>query len=151
MNQQVVNTPLLNSKCCGNLNYDGRLTDIPNQSQMRTQKVSVTFDSLVTIKEIVLNNSMGTDKPFVRISLGSSAIDSFNCTTEGAGYEKNIRIVFKNPLQIGPCGLLAEVYADRVGFHNDRFRNYCFLSPELIIRSACFSSSGNSVQGTSRL
>lgn len=118
MNQQIVNAPLLNSKCWGNLNYDGRLTDIPNQSLMRTQKVSVTFDSLVTIREIVLNNSMGTDKPFVRISIGSSAIDSFNCTTEGAGHEKNIRIVFKNPLQVGPCGLLAEVYADRVGFHN---------------------------------
>ncbi|MBN1604145.1 MAG: hypothetical protein JW915_21215 [Chitinispirillaceae bacterium] len=118
MNQLIVNAPLLNSKCWGNLNYDGRLTDIPNQSLMRTQKVSVTFDSLVTIKEIVLNNSMGTDKPFVRISLGSSAIDSFNCTTEGAGHEKNIRIAFKNPLEIGPCGLLAEVYADRVGFHN---------------------------------
>jgi hypothetical protein len=114
MNQQIVNAPLLHPKCWGNLNYDGRLTDISDQSLKRTQRLSVTFDSIITIKELMLNNTTGQENPCVHISIGSSVIDNFTCTTEGAGLEKNIRVTFANPVQIGPCGLLAEVYMTQI-------------------------------------
>jgi hypothetical protein len=74
----------------------------------------VTFDSIITIKELMLNNTTGQENPCVHISIGSSVIDNFTCTTEGAGLEKNIRVTFANPVQIGPCGLLAEVYMTQI-------------------------------------
>ena len=114
MGQQITNAPLLNIKCWGNLNFDGRITDVAGQIPKRTQRLSVTFDSLITVKQLVLNNNTDLDKPFVRVTSGNTGINDFTCSTEVSGLEKNIRITFKEPLQIGPSGLLVEVYTGEV-------------------------------------
>jgi hypothetical protein len=113
MDQQITNAPLLNTKSWGNLNYDGKLTEIPGQTLKRIQKISVAFDSTVSVKEIVLNNNTGMENPSVIITSGGTNIDGFTCTAEGAGIEKNIRILFGSPVQIGPSGLQAEVFTDQ--------------------------------------
>lgn len=104
MGKKITNALLLNPKALGTLNYD------ENPAGDRTQLITVAYDAPVTIKELVLKNNVSTNTPFVLVN-GASV----TATPEGSGFEKNIRIAFPAPIQIGPEGIQIEVYSNPVG------------------------------------
>ena len=121
MANRIVDAPLPNPYGWGNLYYDGNEAEAPGETEKRTQQLFVTFDSLVTVKEVVLNNNTMVDNPFVIVTLGETGIHDFACTTEGAAPEKNMKIAFTEPLQIGPSGMRIDVYTGEVGVvHSSR-------------------------------
>ena len=55
----------------------------------------------------MLKNNTGTEEPFILIN---GAASGATVKAEGTGLEKNIRVTFATPMQIGPDGMLIEVY-----------------------------------------
>ncbi len=103
MGKKIINAPLINPKGWGSLYYD------ENKVDLRTQGIKVCFDSLVTVKEIVLKNNTTVAQPGVSVKQNDAPVAA-TVTTEGSGYEKNIRIKFSTPIQIGPQGIQIGVY-----------------------------------------
>jgi Glycosyl-hydrolase family 116, catalytic region len=115
MGKIITNAPLLNPQGWGTLNYD----ENPVASTGRTQNMTVTFDSLVTIKQFVLKNNTGSASPGATIMNGGTIVSAFTLATEGSGYEKNIRITLSSPIQVGRTGVVIQVFNTPVGVtHN---------------------------------
>jgi len=104
MGKKITAAPLLNPHGWGTLFYD------ENPSGSRIQGLTVSFDSLVTIKEIVLKNNATVAQPGVSLKQNGVAVTGATVTTEGAAFEKNIRVTLAAPIQIGPQGLDIGVY-----------------------------------------
>ena len=106
MAKKITNAPLINPNGWGTLNYD----ENPVVSTGRFQNITVTFDSLVTIKQIVLKNNTGVSTPGVSVTNNGTLITGTTVAAEGSGYEKNIRVTLTSPIQIGPQGLGIQVF-----------------------------------------
>jgi uncharacterized protein (DUF608 family) len=119
MNKKITNAPLPNPNGWGTLNYD------ENTKDKQTQSITVSFDSLVTVKEIVLKNNTGVDKPFIRIIDNKSGQMIINKTfvTEGSGLVKNIRITLDSSMQIGKSGIYIGAYSGEVGVNRKMSRH----------------------------
>jgi hypothetical protein len=103
MGKKIVNAPIVNPKGWGTLNYD------ENPVDSRRQAIIVSFDSLITIKEIVLKNNTTVAQPGVSIKQNGTPV-AVTAAIEGSGFEKNIRVTFTSPIQIGPQGISLCVY-----------------------------------------
>jgi uncharacterized protein (DUF608 family) len=101
MNGKITKALLLNPKALGTLDYD------ENASGDKTQTITVSYDKPVTVKELMLKNNTGTEEPFILIN---GAASGATVKAEGTGLEKNIRVTFASPMQIGPDGMKIEVY-----------------------------------------
>ena len=67
----------------------------------RIQSISVSFDSLVTIKEIVLKNNAGPDAPiYVALINNNNEVHGVTSVPEGTGFEKNIYVTLASPITI---------------------------------------------------
>lgn len=108
MGNKIVNAPLLNPYGWGTLNYN-----VDPLVEKQTQSITVSFDADVTVKELILNNNTGVNTPFVLVKANGANV-GLTAVAEGAGYEKNIRITFASPIQIGPAGINIGVYQEPV-------------------------------------
>jgi hypothetical protein len=113
MNKTIVNAPLINPRGWGTLNFTDSI--VPVETVNRVQFMQVDFDSLTTIKEIVLKwgTSITVSKPGILIrnnGQNGSIIQGATVTLEGSGYEKNIRITLADEIQVGTPGLCIKVY-----------------------------------------
>jgi hypothetical protein len=104
MNSEIKNAVLLNPKALGTLNYK-------ESSDDPTQTIKVSYDAPVPIKEIILKNNTGIESPTVVVNGAVAG----NAKAEGSGCEKNIRVTFDTPLQIGPEGITITVHKQPVG------------------------------------
>jgi hypothetical protein len=115
MDKKITNALLLNPKGMGTLNYDEN-TD--PTAPKRIQKIDISFDSLVTIKEIVLKNNTGSDVPlYVALTNNGQQVRGVTSQAEGSGFEKNIRVTLADPITIKE-GLNIEVYRDTTVAHS---------------------------------
>lgn len=115
MNKIITDAPLINPQGWGTLNYNENTVAIGSDAK-KTQTINVTYDSAVTINELILNNNTGSESPSVVLRNGSTNVSDFTLTTEvRGGLEKNIHITFTTPLHIDPSGLNIEVYNAPVG------------------------------------
>jgi len=106
MNGKITKALLLNPKALGTLNYE----ESPSAADI-TQKISVSFDAPVTIKEFVLKNNTGVAAPFVLVN----GVPQTGVKVEESGIEKNIRVTLAAPVQIGPDGVSIQVSKVAVG------------------------------------
>jgi hypothetical protein len=111
MNGQITEAPIVNPKAWGTLKYSEVVT------QTRVQDINVRFDSDFPINQIVLKNNTATltsgqdlKGSIYLYNNKGNAITDFTATTEGSGFEKNIRVTFPSSIQIGPEGLVIRVY-----------------------------------------
>jgi hypothetical protein len=105
MGKMITNAPLVNPRGWGTLNYD----ENPVASTGRFQNITVAFDSLVAVKQIVLKNNTGSATPGVSVTISGTRVTGAVVAAEGSGYEKNIRVTFASPIQIGPQGVAIQV------------------------------------------
>jgi hypothetical protein len=77
--------------------------------------MTIAFDSLTTVKEIVLKNNTGVTSPGVAITNNGSSVTGLTVTAEGSGFEKNIRVTLASPIQVGPQGTVIKVYNTSIG------------------------------------
>jgi hypothetical protein len=103
MNKKITSALLLNPGAMGTLDYD------ENASGTQYQSIHVAFDSSVTIKEFVLKNNTTVTQPGVSVKLNGVSIAD-TVSTEGSGYEKNIRVKLSSPIQVGSAGVDIKVY-----------------------------------------
>lgn len=109
MKGKLENIPVINPKGWGTLNYTEE--KVATSAGDRVQSINLTFDSVVTVKEIVLKNNTTVQDPGILIRDNSNAIvEGATKTLEGSGFEKNIRIKLASPLQISTGGLRIKVY-----------------------------------------
>jgi hypothetical protein len=115
MGKKITNAPLINPKGWGTLvEYD------ENPVAGKIQNITLKFDSLVTVKEIVLKNNATVAEPGVSIKNNGAAVASTS-KAEGSGYEKIIRVTMTEPIQIGPSGISIGVYDGPVAVKDSRF------------------------------
>lgn len=100
MKGEIKNALLLNPKAMGTLNYK------EDESVDATQTIKVAFDTPVSINELMLKNNTGVAAPFIMVNGAAVA----NVKAEGVAPEKNIRVTFAAPIQIGPDGITIEVH-----------------------------------------
>jgi Predicted bile acid beta-glucosidase len=112
MAKKITSAPLINPTGWGTLTYDETI------SGSRFQNMTVTFDSLITVKQIVLKNNTGTAAPGVTVTNNGTAVTGATVAAEGSGYEKNIRVTFSSPIQIGPQGATIQVFNTAQGVTN---------------------------------
>jgi hypothetical protein len=96
MNHKIENAPIVNAHGWGTLKYD------ENRSGSVIQTMMVAFDSLVSVKEIVLKNNATIDTPGVLIIKNGASVLVDSVRTEGSGYEKRIRLYPASGFKIGP-------------------------------------------------
>jgi hypothetical protein len=119
MNKSLVNVPIVNPNGWGTLNYTDSTVTVG--SSTRTQSMTIAFDSLVTVKEIVLKNNTSVANPGIFITNEGLKVEGATATLEGSGFEKNIRITLAAPIQVkGPAGLLIQVFNGEVAVHGSR-------------------------------
>ena len=110
MNKTITNAPLINPRGWGTLNYTD--STVPVSTGNRVQFMTVDFDSLTTIKEIVLKRdaSITVSKPGIVIKNNGTIINGFTDTMTGSGFEKIIRITLADSIQVGTPGLYIKVF-----------------------------------------
>ncbi|MBN2037021.1 MAG: hypothetical protein JW768_09795 [Chitinispirillaceae bacterium] len=114
MNNKITNAPLINPKAWGTLNYDETF----DAASQRYQNISVTFDSPTQVDTLMLKNNTGLSAfpaNTIVISNGGANVSGFTATAVGSGYEKNIKIAFASPIQIGPQGATIQVFGQPTG------------------------------------
>jgi hypothetical protein len=114
MAKKITAAPLINPTGWGTLNYD------ENVSGSRYQNITVTFDSLITVKQIMLKNNTGIASPAVVVTNNGTAVTGAIVAAEGSGYEKNIRVTFSSPIQIGAQGATIQVFNTPQGIAGER-------------------------------
>ncbi|MBN1309333.1 MAG: hypothetical protein JXA18_15520 [Chitinispirillaceae bacterium] len=119
MNKTIANAPIVNPNGWGTLHYTDSTVSVGTST--RTQSMTVTFDSLITIKEIVLKNNTTVENPGIFIMNDGVRIEGSTAALEGSGFEKNIRITLPSPIQVGPAGLVIQVFNGDVSVYNSRF------------------------------
>lgn len=105
---KLVNIPIINPNGWGTLNYDEN--PIATTAGTKVQDIHITFDSSVTVKEIVLNNNTSVADPGIIIWTDGAIIEGATSVLEGSAFEKNIRITLASPIQVGPNGMVVKVY-----------------------------------------
>lgn len=108
LNKMLTNIPIINPHGWGTLNYDEN--SVATTAGARVQSISIKFDSLVTVKELVLKNNCSVAAPGVLIRNSGVVVAGATSALEGSEFEKNIRITFATPIQVGPSGLSVKVY-----------------------------------------
>jgi len=108
MNKTLINVPIVNPNGWGTLNYNEN--PVATSAGSRVQTSTITFDSLVTVKEIVLKNNATVAAPGILIFNGGVRQEGATSVLEGSECEKNIRITLAAPIQVGPTGLTVNVY-----------------------------------------
>ncbi|HEX2958197.1 MAG TPA: hypothetical protein VHO70_15290, partial [Chitinispirillaceae bacterium] len=109
MNKILKDVPVVNPNGWGTLNYTEE--KVSTSAGDRVQSIHLTFDSVVTVKEIVLKNNTTVADPGIIIwDNNRSIVEGATKTLEGSGFEKNIRIKLASPLQISQSGLRIKVY-----------------------------------------
>jgi hypothetical protein len=109
MNKVITNAPLLNPRGWGTLNFTDSIVN------GRYQKMDITFDSLVTVKQLVLKNNLpsGATPVAANVHITNNGTDITTHTialeTRGNVFEKNIRVTFASAIQVGTGGLHVEV------------------------------------------
>jgi hypothetical protein len=110
MNNVITNAPLLNPRGWGTLNFTDSIVS------GRYQNINITFDSLITVKQLVLKNNLpaaATSLTYanVPITVNGSPLTGHTVAleTNGSVYEKNIRVTFASPIQIGTGGAHIQV------------------------------------------
>jgi uncharacterized protein (DUF608 family) len=116
MNGKISNAPLPNPGGWGVLNYD----ETSNSAGSFTQNIRVAFDSLISIKELVLKNNTGSDTPFVKINTMTPETGNFTVTTQDWGIEKNIRVAFTTPLTIDKNGISVQTASIPIAIHPNK-------------------------------
>jgi hypothetical protein len=108
MNQVITNAPLINPRGWGTLNFnDSTKITLPDTI---FQTINVTFDSLITVRQIVLKNDLpATITPGnsnVRITNNGASVTGFTVSDSARGnnYEKILRVTLGSAIQIGPRG-----------------------------------------------
>jgi hypothetical protein len=109
MAKTITNAPIVNPRGWGTLNYYTDST-VTVSTGTRTQFIKISFDSLTTVKEIVLKNNTTVPSPGILIRNDGAAVSGATSVLEGSGFEKNIRITLASPIQVGPLGLYIKVY-----------------------------------------
>jgi hypothetical protein len=105
MNQVITNAPLINPRGWGTLNYD------ETRVSTRYQDITVTYDSNVTVRQLVVKNNLPSAATVApnnfTITNNGSTVSSFTVAMETRGnvFEKIIRVNFSSPLQVGTQGL----------------------------------------------
>ena len=110
MAKKITSAPLINPRGWGTLSYD----ENADAATGRYQNMTVAFDSLTTVKEIVLKNNTGVAAPGVSITNNGSSVSGLTITAEGSGFEKNIRVTLASPIQIGQ-GAVIRVFNVPIG------------------------------------
>lgn len=113
MKKTITNAPLIGPRGWGTLNFTDSI--VPVETVNRVQFMQVDFDSLTTIKEIVLKwgTSITVPKPGILIrnnGPAGSILQGASVTLEGSAFERNIRITLVEPIQVGTPGLCIKVY-----------------------------------------
>jgi hypothetical protein len=109
MNKKIINAPLINPRGWGTLNYDENYVE----ASMRFQNISVAFDSLTEVDTLILKNNTGLStfpENYITIVNGGTIVTGFTAAAEGSGFEKNIKIAFAAPIQIGPAAAIIQVF-----------------------------------------
>jgi len=109
MNKLITNAPLISPQGWGTLFYDENV-DI---AKKQTQKISIIYDVPTTVKELVLKDNTNSATPFVVVYNGSEPV-VVTTTPELRGGEKNLRVKFAAPVQVGPSGMGIGVYTEQV-------------------------------------
>jgi hypothetical protein len=108
MAKVIKNAPLINPRGWGTLNYTDSVVTVSTGT--RAQFMTVTFDSLISIKEIVLKNNTTVANPGIIIKNNGSIVSDATYALEGSGFEKNIRITLADAIQVGPAELYIKVF-----------------------------------------
>ena len=109
MNKTLTNASIINPKGWGLLNYTDSIVST------RTQSMTVSFDSLTTISQVVLKNNTYPVVPQVAVSNNNTSIAATAITVTvdssfGSAFERLIRVTFTSPIQVGTGGLQIQVY-----------------------------------------
>lgn len=112
MDNKIENAGLPNPYGWGTLNYDG------NKDGDVCQKIKVSFDSPVKVKQLMLKNNTdftsAEEPPEVKVKVGGAEV-SCHTYAEGSGYTKNIRVVFDDEITIDEAGIEVTVLNAGVG------------------------------------
>jgi hypothetical protein len=140
MAKKITSAPILNPRGWGTLTYD----ENADAASGRFQNMTVAFDSLTPVKEIVLKNNTGVSSPGVAITNNGSSVTGLTVTAEGSGFEKNIRVALASPIQVGPQGATIRVYNTAIGIIGTRLLPQ---RPSLTLRDGSFHA-GKLIQYT---
>ena len=148
MGNVITNAPLLNPRGWGTLNYnDSTVGAAPNT---RYQNINVTFDSLITVNQLVLKNNLPTSvtpgNGNVRITNNGTSVTGFTVTAEtnGSVYEKNLRVTLASPIQIGTGGANIQVGVWSTGVTDNRV----YVLPPVLAVSESRISAGKPIHYT---
>lgn len=109
---KITNAILPNPKAHGTLDYD----ENGDEETGITQTITIKYDKPVTINEIMLKNNTGLEEPYVSVS----GVSDPTVKTEGDDPEKNIRVTFASPIEIGPSGIKIQVSKKPVSVANTK-------------------------------
>jgi hypothetical protein len=122
MAKTIKNAPIINPNGWGTLNYTDSTVTVSTGT--RAQYMTVTFDSLTTIKEVVLKNNTTVTNPGIIIKNDGAIISGATSALEGSSLEKNIRITLASPIQVGIGGLYIKVFNGTVPSEESGVINY---------------------------
>ena len=112
MHQVITNAPLINPNGWGTLNFNDSDNVIAGVDTFY-QQAAVSFDSSITVREIVLKNDLpgSVTSPVYGANVRISGVTNATVTAEtmGNGFEKNLRVTLNTPITIGPGGILIQV------------------------------------------
>lgn len=108
MDKKITNAPIINPNGWGTLNYNENV--VTTSTAPRLQNMTIQFDSLVTVKEIVLKNNTTVATPGVLVKNSDGSMINSTSVPEGSGFDKNIRVTLASPIQVGPSGITVHVY-----------------------------------------
>lgn len=109
MNKKITDAMLPNPYGMGTLSYDETADPA---SPKRTQIMTISYDTPVSVKEIILKNNTGkTEGIYVQLVNAGTPVDGVSYKAEGTGFDKRIRVTLAQPISIQQ-GLQVAVYKD---------------------------------------
>ena len=115
MNKTIINAPIITPKGWGTLNYSDASVIIGTSTLK--QSMTVTFDSLTTVNQVVLKNNVFPDSPIVAVWNNGTQTTAFAVTIDtsfGSAFERLIRVTFTSPIQVGPQGIKIQVFKGQI-------------------------------------
>jgi hypothetical protein len=105
----------------GTLNYTDSI--VTAGASKRTQSMTVSFDSLTTVSQVVLKNNTYPVVPHVAVWVNgtAAAATAFTVAVDssyGSAFERLIRVTFTSPIQVGSTALQIQVFNGEVGIAN---------------------------------
>jgi uncharacterized protein (DUF608 family) len=142
MSSVITDAPLINPNGWGTLNFNDS-DNISAGVDTFYQQAAISFDSSITVREIVLKNDLpgSVTSPVYGTHVRISSVTSATVTVEtrGNAFEKNLRITLDTPstITIGPGGKLIQVgffhtglLPRRASFEKDNRDNKVHVMPE---------------------